>query len=432
MNRILYHILMITLVGCGQPDGFATTMNQADSIMEARQDDAKVSLEILDSLRPQLSEISEAQRMRFHLLYGKAMNKGYVEFTTDSIMKEVTEYYNRHGSDHEKMTANYVLAAVYRDLGDAPTAMKYLNEATNYEEADKTSYKMLAHIHHQMSELLEKQTLANNEIQELDIARHYALLAGDTVEAITLLSLKSPTYLLNNNTDSTEIIVDSCFNMYMARGYRQYAAQISGYSLRYLVRQGHFDKARERIVMYENESGYFHRGEIVTGKEVYYYFKGLYFLGVGETDSAETQFRKCLKCKDDLNTLNGGYHGLSLLYDKIGQADSTAKYALLAYEANDSSYQRDVAEKLISQQALYNYSRHQEAALKSARQTATLQRWLFGTFVILVALVCSTLFTYRRKKRAVQKKIAIMQERYETDKTLLQREMEDMNALLEE
>lgn len=114
------------------------------------------------------------------------------------------------------MTANYVLAAVYRDLGDAPTAMKYLNEATNYEEADKTSYKMLAHIHHQMSELLEKQTLANNEIQELDIARHYALLAGDTVEAITLLSLKSPTYLLNNNADSAEIIVDSCFNMYMA------------------------------------------------------------------------------------------------------------------------------------------------------------------------------------------------------------------------
>ena len=41
-------------------------------------------------------------------------------------------------------------------------------------------------------------------------------------------------------------------------------------------------------------------------------------------------------------------------------------------------------------------------------------------------------FIYRRKKRAVQKKIAMMQERYETEKTLLQREMEDMNVLLEE
>ncbi len=154
--------------------------------------------------------------------------------------------------------------------------------------------------------------------------------------------------------------------------------------------------------MYEKESGYFHGGEIMAGKEVYYYFKGLYFLSVGETDSAEVMFRRCLKYKDDLNTLNGGYHGLSLLYDKIGPADSTAKYAMLAYEANDSSYQKDVAAKLISLQALYNYSRHQEAALKSAKQTASLQRWLFGTFVILAALVFCTLFIYRRKKRAVQ------------------------------
>lgn len=431
MNRILYLILALALVGCSQSDGFDTAMNRADSIMEACQDDATVSLAILDSLRPQLPEMSEAQKMRFHLLYGKAMNKGYVEFTTDSIMKEVAEYYDRHGSDREKMTANYVLAAVYRDLGDAPTAMKYLNEATNYEEANKKSYIMLSHIHHQMSELLEKQTLVDNVIQELDIARHYALLAGDTVEAITLLSLKAPTYL-GNKADSAEIIVDSCISMYMARGYRQYAAQISGYGLRYLIQQGHLDKTRERIAMYEKESGYFHGGEIMAGKEVYYYFKGLYFLSVGETDSAEVMFRKCLKYKDDLNTLNGGYHGLSLLYDKIGPADSTAKYAMLAYEANDSSYQKDVAAKLISLQALYNYSRHQEAALKSAKQTASLQRWLFGTFVILAALVFCTLFIYRRKKRAVQKKIAIMQERYETEKTLLQREMGDMNALLEE
>lgn len=432
MNRILYLVMIIALAGCGQSGNFDATMNRADSIMEECQDDAKVSLAMLDSLRPQLPEMSEAQRMRFHLLYGKAMNKGYLEFTSDSIMKEVAEYYNRHGSDYEKMTANYLLGCVYRDLGDAPTAMKYLNEATNYEEADKTSYMMLAHIHGQMANLLEEQTLVNNVITELDIAQHYALLAGDTVEAITLLSLKAPTYQFNNNTDSAEIIVDSCINKFIASGHRQYAAQISGYAIKDLVQQGHLDKAHERITMYEKESGYFHEGEIMAGKEIYYYYKGLYFLSVGETDSAETVFRKCLKFTDDLNTLIGGYRGLSLLYDKIGPADSTAKYAMLAYEANDSSYQRDVAEKLISQQALYNYSRHQEAALKSARKTATLQRWLFGTFAFLVALVCSTLFIYRRKKQAVQKKIAMMQERYETEKTLLQREMEDMNALLEE
>lgn len=431
MNKVLYLIILIVFVGCDQSDRFDVALNRADSIMEACQEDAHKSLELLDSLKPQLDGMTKAQRMRFQLLYGKAMNKGYVEFTSDSIMKEVAEYYDRHGSDYEKMTAYYLLGCVYRDLGDAPTAMKYLNEAINYDEADRTSYMMLAHIHGQMASLLEEQTMEDNVITELDIASHYALLAGDTVEAITLLSLKAPTYQLNN-TDSAEIIVDSCINMFIAGGHRQYAAQISGYSIKDLVRQGYLDKARERIAMYEKESGYFHEGEIMAGKEVYYYYKGLYFLGVGDTDSAESLFRKCLKYKNDLNTLNGAYRGLSLLYDKIGPPDSTAKYAMLAYEANDSSYQRDVAQKLISQQALYNYNRHQEEALKSAERTNILQWWLFGLFVLLVALVFSSLFIYKRKRKIVQKNITMIQERYETEKTLLQHEMEEMNLLLEE
>ena len=432
MNRILYLVMMLALIGCGQSGKFDTTMNRADSIMEACQDDATVSLAILDSLRPQLPEMSKAQRMRFHLLYGKAMNKGYVEFTSDSIMKEVAEYYDRHGSDREKMTANYLLGCVYRDLGDAPTAMKYLNEATNYAEADKTSYRMLAHIHNQMASLLEELSLVESELHELDIAIHFSLLAGDTINAIATLSCKAPAYGLINQGDSAEFITDSCINMFRKMGYPQYAAHTAVLGLTDLIQNKKYIKARERITTFETESGCFRDGEVNAGMEVYYYDKGLYYLDVNKTDSAQMMFRKCQKFIDDPNLKVAAYHGLSLLYDKIGPADSTAKYALLAYEANDSSYQKDVADKLISQQALYNYSRHQEAALESARQTATLQRWLFGTFAFLVALVFCTLFIYRRKKRAVQKKIAMMQERYETEKTLLQREMEDMNALLEE
>lgn len=432
MNRILYFILALALAGCGRSGKFDTALNRADSIMEIRQDGAKESLIMLDSLQPQLTEMSEAQRMRFHLLQTKAMNKGYVEFTSDSTMKEVAEYYNRHGSDREKMTANYLLGCVYRDLGDAPTAMKYLNEATNYGEANKTSYKMLAYIHNQMADLLEGLALVESSLKEYDIARHYAMLAGDTINAINIYGLKAPAYELIGQMDSAEMVTASCIRMFKEKGLRQRAAQFCAHNLQYWIENGHFTKARERMAAFETESGYFHDGEIVHGKEVYYYFKGLFYLGVNKTDSAQMMFRYCLRFIDDSNVKVAAYRGLSLLYDRIGQPDSTAKYALLAHEANDSAYQLNTAEMLIRQQSLYNYSKYQEEALASARQTASLQRWLFGTFVILVALVFCTLFIYRSKKRAVHKKIAMMQERYETEKTLLQREMEDMNALLEE
>lgn len=433
MKKFVYYLVaLLTVMGCSKPDKVDSVMNQAYSIMEARQDDTRMSLAMLDSLNHQLVGMSKAQRMRYHLLYSMAMNKCYMEFTSDSIMKDVVDYYNRHGSDYEKMTANYLLGCVYRDIGDAPTAMRYLEKATDYAQKDILSFKMLAHIHNQLADLLDRQILVESELQELDIARHYAMLAGDTIDATATFSLKALAYLLINQTDSAVIVTDSCINMFKKLGCENYAAQLCAYDLKCHIKNKNFTKARERIIAFETMSGLFSGEEIEAGREVYYYSKGLYYLGVNNTDSAQLMFRKCMKHINDPNMKVAAYHGLSLLYDKIGTSDSTARYAMLAYEANDSAYQKNVAEALIRQQALYNYSKHQEKALKSAKQTATLQRWLFGTFVALVVLIGSTLFIYKRKKRTIRKRIAMMQERYETEKTLLQREMEEMNALLEE
>lgn len=432
MKKYICAFVVLLIVGCSQSNEFDSAMNQVDSIMEANQNDANLSMLILDSIRPQLHLMSFPQSMRYHLLQAKAMNKAYVKFSSDSVMKKVVDYYNYHGSNYEKMTAKYLLGCVYRDLGDSPSALKNLYDATNYAGEDKESYRMLAHIHCQIADLLEQQALVESNLKELDIARNYALLAGDTVDAITIFSLKAPTYEIINKMDSAEIVTDSCINMFKRLGYKQYAAQISAYGIKQLVNNGHFVKAHERLTAYETESGYFHDGEIEAGREVYYYYKGLYYLGLNQTDSARQMFRKCLIHIEDPNLQVAAYHGLSLLYDKIGPADSTAKYALLAYNANDSAYDKSVSEALIRQQALYNYSKYQESALRSAERAATLGWWLFASLALLVAVVCSTLFMYNKKKRAAGRRIAMIQERYETEKTLLQREMEEMNALLEE
>jgi tetratricopeptide (TPR) repeat protein len=428
----LYLTVLLTVIGCSQTTEIDIVMNQAERIMETRQDDANKSLIVLDSLKAQINGMTEAQRMRYHLLQAKAMNKAYVDFTSDSIMLKVVDYYERYGSGYEKMTANYLLGCVYRDLGDAPTAMKYLERATKSDGKDIPTYKTLAHIHSQMAYLLEEQSLAENALRELDVAYKYSILAGDTIDALTILSVKAPVYSLVNKMDSSEIVIDSCINMFKRMGCQQYAAQMCAYNIRYLLQKGEIGKAHERIKIYETESGYFHNGEIESGKEVYYYYKGLYYLSVNHTDSARTMFQKCLNYIADPNIKVSAYHGLSLLYDKIGPADSTAKYALLAYNANDSAYDKSVSEALIRQQALYNYSKHQETALRSAERAATLGWWLFASLAVLVAVVCSTSFIYKKKKRAAGRRIAMMQERYETEKTLLQREMEEMNALLEE
>ena len=52
--------------------------------------------------------------MKYELLYAKAMNKAYIDFTSDSIMKKVALYYDKHGSKNEQMEAYYLLGCVYK------------------------------------------------------------------------------------------------------------------------------------------------------------------------------------------------------------------------------------------------------------------------------------------------------------------------------
>lgn len=47
--------------------------------------------------------------MKYELLYAKAMNKAYIDFTSDSVMKKVALYYDKHGSKNEQMEA-YIIA----------------------------------------------------------------------------------------------------------------------------------------------------------------------------------------------------------------------------------------------------------------------------------------------------------------------------------
>ena len=87
--------------------------------MEANPDSALVALGMLDSLRKDNPKMSKAQQMRFDLIYAKGMNKGFVDFTTDSVMKQVVAYYDKHGSANERMLAYYLLGCTYRDLDDS-------------------------------------------------------------------------------------------------------------------------------------------------------------------------------------------------------------------------------------------------------------------------------------------------------------------------
>lgn len=155
MNRLsllFFLILLSMLLSCTGNKAYDQQLSKADSIMDIADDSAQIAIKMLDALKPEWSKFTKAQRMRYDLLYHKAMNKAYIDFTSDSTMLAVVDYYEHHGTANDKMLAYYILGCVYRDMHEAPMALEYYNKAT--EQADTAAqdcdYATLCRVYSQM------------------------------------------------------------------------------------------------------------------------------------------------------------------------------------------------------------------------------------------------------------------------------------------
>ena len=118
MKRIAYiAVIFFMLLSCGPRKEYGETLLKAEAMMNDHPDSA---LLILEQLKDTMRTAGKADRMYYELLLADAQNKTYVDFTTDSVMKEVAHYYDRHGSANERMRAHYLLGCSYRDMGEAP------------------------------------------------------------------------------------------------------------------------------------------------------------------------------------------------------------------------------------------------------------------------------------------------------------------------
>ncbi|MBQ7471409.1 MAG: hypothetical protein IJS97_03175, partial [Prevotella sp.] len=108
-------------------------LDRADSLMRTRPDSA---LQILTPTQPPRGEASSTLRMRYALLRADALNKCDSVLPSDTLLRVVAGYYDRHGSAKERMRAHYLLGRCYHDLGEAPRALECYQHAA--EQADTT------------------------------------------------------------------------------------------------------------------------------------------------------------------------------------------------------------------------------------------------------------------------------------------------------
>ena len=394
-KHIIGILFLLLLTACGRHRQADALLAQADSLMASRPDAAYA---MLDSVRDEARGTwGRADRMRYELTLAEAMNKAYVSFTTDSVMKRVARYYDRHGSANQQLKARYLLGCTYRDMGEAPAAINAWQEAV--ERADTTStdcdYNTLYRVYGQMAEIYRKQGLFEKQLKAEEYSCHFAERTGSITDYIYALQLKIGALYNVGNILEVYRTTEKVRRLYLTENDQERAARIYSTSIRIAVENGQYKQAEPLMAIYEHESGLFDSvGNIAHPHEQYHYYKGLYYAGVNQLDSAESQFRKLLPVEG--HQLEA-YHGLFAIFQQKGGPDSVFKYGQLYEKALSAQTQTAQTNAVIQAENMYVYDRQH----KTANKKSIVARRLSYTVIVLmlIALVMSTLLIFFKHKK---------------------------------
>lgn len=112
--KVLYTALLALLLfpSCRRQSGdIDSFLHNAESLMNEHPEDALSIIRHIDR-RKIYSSASEA---RYALLYSQALDKNYVDVTSDSLTAVAVNYYDRHGTKHERAWPTTIRA------GSSPT-----------------------------------------------------------------------------------------------------------------------------------------------------------------------------------------------------------------------------------------------------------------------------------------------------------------------
>lgn len=110
---------------CGTAE-YKEMLDKAEAVMSSRPDS---SIMLLETWADASVEFSDKLKARYALLYSIALDKNYIDVTSDSIIAPAVKYYERHGSIEDKLRMKYYLGRIRYNAGN------YTNAIIHYEEA---------------------------------------------------------------------------------------------------------------------------------------------------------------------------------------------------------------------------------------------------------------------------------------------------------
>lgn len=383
------------LFSCEERDRVVRLLDHADSIMIEHPDSV---LYLLNGLKAEKNGFHRSDLMRYELLYADAQNKAYVDFTSDSIMKQVADYYDSHGTANEKMRAYYLLGCVYRDLHEAPMTLQCFQTAV--EKADTASsdcdFYTMAAIYGQMAELYHDQLLAREELAAYDMVSWCSAKCGDKYTEIRGIELKIGGYMLLCDTAAMFNTIYTVHDLYKKNNMPKAAAASYVGLVRLYTVMGEYERADSVMRVFETESGLFdEHGNIERGREHYYCDKGFFYHKTGNIPLAMKYYRKGIAKGNFLIALQG----MRDIYAEQRNADSVVYYNNRYMKELGMLEGRRQTQTIQQMNSMYDYSRNQKLAAGKALEAKQNKSIALGLALLLMFFVFVAFYVYNKKEK---------------------------------
>lgn len=281
-------LLLLGLYACGNHI-YPHAMQVADSLVHIRP---KRPLSLLSTLKDSRGNEAEDIWIYYHLLCTKAQDEVYIRYISDSLIRQVTHYFQKKKDKKRLPEVSYYAGRVYGDLGDAPQALEYFQPAKDKAEGG-TDYRLLSRAYTGVGRLFAHQENYGEAGEVFRKACHYSLLAKDSVRAVYDLCDIARSYSNPSRADSAA---------YYYQKANEQAELLKSRHLRTVVNSespGCYDHARQLDSAAYCFSRLLHANNCIYKKEAY---RGLYSIAKqrGETNRALSYLEHYLVYTDSM------------------------------------------------------------------------------------------------------------------------------------
>ena len=374
MKHILSILFLLTIgfTACQRNTTYPLAMQQAEELMKTRPDSA---LHLLEDMADSLIMLSNEAQMYYHLLTIQAKDKQYITHTSDSLINRIVSYYEESGDKERLMMAYYYQGSTYRDMNDAPRALKAFQQVL---DLNVPNLDLLAKTYNQMGTLFMYQGLHDEVIQVNRKAIESYILQGKRSKISYFQRDIARMYSAKNIQDSAILYYKKAYQTALTDGdsARCYGilSEIGGY----FYEIGMTDSAKQILLFTEKQNK-------ISNKSHIYTMLGHIYKNELKLDSARYYYQESIIC-GDIHQKYNSYKYLFML--KIPHKNDTKafEYIKKALALKDSIDIITKTEAITQMNSLYNYQHTEMENVQLKLVKEKQKNWILflSLFIILI------------------------------------------------